>query len=129
MATTHTAEYVDSEGMEYLSSVPRRVVTLYVPLAVFLFVPLFPFYWMMITAFKPNDELLSRQGNRFWLVHPMLAHIKKLLFDTAYPQWLWNTLLISVVSTVLSIVCAVLAAYGIERLRFRGSRIIGASIF
>ena len=36
---------------------PRRLVTLYLPLAVFVFVLLFPFYWMTITAFKPNEEL------------------------------------------------------------------------
>jgi multiple sugar transport system permease protein len=59
---------------------------------VFLFVLLFPFYWMIITTFKPNEELLSREGNPFWVHNPTLAHIKKLLFDTAYPDWLWNTL-------------------------------------
>ena len=60
---------------------------------------------------------------------PTLAHIKKLLFDTAYPDWLWNTVLITVVSTALSLFASVLAAYAIERLRFRGSRYVGMSIF
>jgi multiple sugar transport system permease protein len=119
----------DSQGMSYLVSLPRRVMTIYLPLAVFLFVLLFPFYWMVITAFKPDEELLSREGNPFWVIHPTIAHIKKLLFDTAYPDWLWNTMLVSVVSTVLSLVCSVLAAYSIERLRFRGSRYVGMSIF
>ncbi|MBC7134321.1 MAG: carbohydrate ABC transporter permease, partial [Oceanibaculum nanhaiense] len=36
--------------MRYLSSIPRRVVTVYIPLAIFLFVLLFPFYWMTITT-------------------------------------------------------------------------------
>ena len=35
----------------------RRVVLLYVPLACFVFILLFPFYWMAVTAFKPNAEL------------------------------------------------------------------------
>ncbi len=69
--------------MNYLVSLPRRVVTVYVPLSCFLFVLLFPFYWMTITAFKPNEELLSREGNPFWVINPTLAHFKKLLFDTA----------------------------------------------
>src|SRR6266581_1076077 len=124
-----TPEVVDSQGMNYLVSLPRRVFTLYLPLLAFLFVLLFPFYWMAITAFKPDAELLSREGNPFWLKNPTLAHIKKLLFDTAYPEWLWNTVLVSVVSTLLSIFCSVLAAYAIERLRFRGSRYVGVSIF
>ncbi|HEX4886298.1 MAG TPA: carbohydrate ABC transporter permease [Casimicrobiaceae bacterium] len=115
--------------MRYLESWPRRVVTLYVPLGVFLFVLLFPFYWMGITTFKPNEELLSREGNPFWVINPTLAHLKKLLFDTAYPEWLWNTMLVAFVSTFLSIACSVFAAYAIERLRFRGSRYVGMSIF
>jgi multiple sugar transport system permease protein len=120
---------IDTQGMNYLVTLPRRVVTVYVPLAVFLFVLLFPFYWMAITTFKPNEELLSREGNPFWVVHPTLAHVKKLLFDTSYPDWLLNTMLVSVVATMLSLACSVLAAYAIERLRFRGARYVGMSIF
>ena len=128
-AATGTPETADSQGMHYLVSLPRRVVTIYVPLCTFLFVLLFPFYWMTITAVKPDAELLSRAGNPFWVIHPTLIHIKKLLFDTAYPDWLWNTIVVSVASTFLSIFCSVLAAYAIERLRFRGSRYVGMSIF
>ncbi len=127
--TPATPATADSQGMKYLETRRRRMVTVYLPLAAFLIVLLFPFYWMTITTFKPNEELLSRDGNPFWVVNPTLAHIRKLLFDTAYPDWLWNTMLVSVVSTLLSLFCSVLAAYAIERLRFRGSRYVGMSIF
>jgi multiple sugar transport system permease protein len=119
----------DTQGMGYLESLPRRWVTLYIPLGVFLFVLLFPFYWMAMTAFKPNEELVSRAANPFWIESPTLAHFHKLLFQTAYPQWMWNTILVSVVSTIASIVASVLAAYAIERLRFRGSKPTGLAIF
>jgi multiple sugar transport system permease protein len=122
-------EVIDSLGMNYLVSLPKRIVAVYLPLFVFVVVLLFPFYWMAITALKPDAELLSREGNPFWVINPTLAHIKKLLFETAYPDWLWNTIVVSVVSTFLSIFCSVLAAYAIERLRFRGSRYVGMSIF
>ena len=124
-----TEQTVDTQGMNFLVSLPQRVVRVYLPLAVFLFVLLFPFYWMTITTFKPNEELLSRAGNPFWVFNPTLDHIKKLLFDTSYPEWLWNTMLIAVVSTFISLVCSVLAAYAIERLRFHGSRYVGMSVF
>ena len=122
-------ETADSQGMNYLVSLPRKVVTIYLPIAAFLIVLLFPFYWMIITTIKPNEELISRDANPFWVHNPTLDHVRKLLFDTAYPEWLWNTMLISVVATFLSITCSVLAAYAIERLRFRGSRYVGMSIF
>ena len=119
----------DSQGMGYLDTARTRWVTVYAPLGVFVFVLLFPFYWMVITSVKPNNELLSRDGNPFWVIKPTLEHFHKLLFKTAYPEWLWNTVFISVISTLVSLACAVLAAYAIERLRFKGSRQVGLGIF
>src|SRR3546814_16939339 len=49
----------DSDGMHYLESLPRRVVTVYLPLAIIVFVLLFPFYWMGITTLKSNEELYN----------------------------------------------------------------------
>ena len=119
----------DTVGMEYLESRKRKLLTVYLPLAVFLFVLLFPFYWMAITSFKPNQELLSREGNPFWIIEPTLAHVNKLLFQTAYPQWMWNTVLVSVVATFFSLAASVFAAYAIERLRFTGAKQTGLAIF
>ena len=119
----------DIGGMGYLETRRRRAITVYLPLFAFLLVLLFPFYWMAITSVKPDTELLSREGNPFWVHAPTLAHFKKLLFDTAYPEWLWNTVLVSVVSTAFSLVASVLAAYAIERLRFRGAKQVGLAVF
>jgi len=119
----------DSQGMGYLDTARTRWMTVYAPLGIFVFVLLFPFYWMIITSVKPNNELLSRDGNPFWVIKPTVEHFHKLLFKTAYPEWLWNTVFISVISTVVSLACAVLAAYAIERLRFKGSRQVGLGIF
>ena len=116
-------------GMSYLDSRSRQFFTIYLPLLVFLFVLLFPFYWMGITAFKPDNELLSRDGNPFWIIAPTLAHIDKLLFKTEYPQWMWNTVLVSVTATFFSLLASVFAAYAIERLRFSGAKHVGLGIF
>lgn len=116
-------------GMEFLTSLPRRWVTIYIPLIVLLIILLFPFYWMAMTAFKPDAELLSKAGNPFWLINPTLAHFKKLLFHTAYPEWLLNTIIVSVCSTIISLFTSVLAAYAIERLRFKGAKVAGMMIF
>jgi len=120
----------DSTGMTYLDRLPRRVVTVYIPLALFLIILLFPFYWMGVTTFKPNDELYNYSDhNPFWIDSPTLQNIRKLLFETDYPQWLLNTMTIAVCATALSIFASVLAAYAITRLRFRGAQTIGLLIF
>ncbi len=123
------SDKADSSGMGYLDSRMRRIVTLYLPLGIFVFVLLFPFYWMGTTAFKPNAELLSRDGNPFWVINPTLDHFRHLVFNTPYPEWMWNSVIITVVSTFVSLFASVLAAYAIERLRFKGSKQVGLGIF
>jgi multiple sugar transport system permease protein len=107
-----------------------QLVTIYLPLALFVFVLLFPFYWMGLTALKPNEELTNYQDySPLWVANPTLRHIRYLLFETSYPAWLLNTLIISVASTALSLFCSVFAAYSIERMRFKGARSVGLAIF
>ena len=119
-----------NEGMDYLETLPRRVVTTYIPLLLILIVLLFPFYWMALTAIKPDDQLLDfEKVSPCWTPSPTLKHINKLLFDSSYPRWLWNTMYVATAATALSLFASVLAAYAIVRLRFKGAQTIGALIF
>ena len=117
-------------GVIQWQSLPRRIVTLYVPLLCFILVLLFPFYWMAITAIKSNEELYNfKDFNPFWVHTPTLANIIRLLFQTDYPQWLMVTMGVAIASTILSVFAAVLAAYAIQRLRFKGSNWLGLAIY
>jgi multiple sugar transport system permease protein len=120
----------DSEGMSYPESLPRRLVTLYLPLFIILVVLLFPFYWMGLTSIKPDEQLIDMENyNPFWVIHPTFKHITKLLFETEYPRWLWNTMYVAACATTLSIIASVLSAYAIVRLRFKGGDAVGVLIF
>jgi multiple sugar transport system permease protein len=125
-----SARVDNSEGMSYLQSVPRRLVTLYLPLALIVFVLLFPFYWMALTSVKPDNQLLDMETySPFWVWEPTLKHFHKLLFESYYPRWLWNTMYVAVGATVLSTAASVLAAYAIVRLRYKGAHLVGGLIF
>ena len=125
-----SARVDNSEGMSYLQSVPRRLVTLYLPLSIIVIILLFPFYWMGLTSIKPDDQLLDMETySPFWVLHPTLKHFHKLLFESYYPHWLWNTMYVAIGATVLSIVASVLAAYAIVRLRYKGAHFVGGLIF
>lgn len=118
------------EGIAHLDRTPRRLLTLWLPLGLILFFLLFPFYWMVTTTFKPDAELYDfKHFNPLWIAHPTLEHVRKLLFETDFPSWWLNTMQVTVASTFLSLALSVAAAYGVERLRFRGSRYVGLAIF
>ncbi len=120
----------ESEGMSYLDGGFRKVVTVYMPLALIMVVLIFPFYWMVLTSIKPEDQLIDMDKyNPFFVVGPTMKHISKLLFESNYPQWLWNTMYVSVIATFLSLIASVLAAYALVRIRFRGAEMVGAAIF
>jgi multiple sugar transport system permease protein len=129
-AAPNAAPTYSDGGMDYLVTRQRRFVTVYLPLAIFTFVLLFPFYWMTVTTFKPNEEMYDFSTHSpFWIHSPTLANVHKLLFETAYPQWLLNTMIVSVAATFIALFCSVLAAYAIERLRFKGSKWVGLAIY
>ena len=123
-------EAKERQGVIRWESLPRRLVTLYLPLSIFVLVLLFPFYWMAITAVKSNEELYNyKEHNPFWVSSPTLANINKLLFETDYPQWLMTTMTVAIAATFLSLFASVLAAYAIQRLRFKGSNYVGLAIY
>src|SRR5690606_1228282 len=87
-------------------------------------------YWMTVTAIKPNHQLTDYSNySPFLVVGATLEHIKYLLFETSYPGWLWNTMLVATASTILSLIASVAGAYAIERIRFTGARSVGLLIF
>ena len=51
-----------------------------------------------------------------------MKHFHKLLFESDYPHWLWNTMYVAIGATMLSIIASVLAAYAIVRLRYKGAQ-------
>ncbi len=111
----------------------KKWIFFYIPMAVFILFTLFPFYWMAVTAVRPDPELYRtwRQANAtpFWTLEPTLEHFRGLMQTTAFPHWLWNTMLIALVSTLISLVCGMFAGYALARLKFRGSEFLGTAIF
>src|SRR4026209_873806 len=95
-----------------------RLLTLWLPLAVAMFFALFPFYWMAITSLKTNQELYSRQGQPPILDSPTLKHYVDLLTETSFLEWTWNTLIVAVISTAISLILGAMLAYPLARLRF-----------
>ena len=106
----------------------HRTLTLYLPLAFFLFLMLFPFYWMLITSLKPNQELYNARLNPLFVSAPTLQHYTGLLSETGFLTWTYNTMLVAVVTTTVSLVLGTMAAYPLARMNFPGAAIIAMAI-
>src|SRR5690242_15276133 len=111
-------------GRDFVSRLRR----LYVPLAFFVVAMLFPFYWMLITSIKPNRELYNARIMPLKVYHPTLQHYIDLLYQTNFLTWTYNTLLVAVVTTVVSVVLGTMIAYPLARMRFPGAAVVAIGV-
>jgi multiple sugar transport system permease protein len=106
------------------------LLTLHIPLVPFILFSLFPFYFMVVTSFKSDGELYDLKAIPFLIQRgATLEHYQLLLRETPFLTWLFNSVLVSGLATAISIVIAILAAYSLARLRFRGAPSFGTAIF
>jgi multiple sugar transport system permease protein len=115
-----------------MSPLRRRLGTLgvYLGLVPYLGFALFPFYWMFLTSIRSNAEIYDVSRLSFRVQQgATLSHYTTLLTRTEFPAWFWNTLLVSVVATAISVVISTVAAYGLVRIPFRGSAAFSIGIF
>jgi multiple sugar transport system permease protein len=90
----------------------------------------FPFYWMVITAFKQDGDLYNVESNPFLFNQaPTLEHIQLLFAQTSFVKWIENSLLIGVVVVVITLVCAVPAGYSLARMGGSKAENLGIGIF
>jgi multiple sugar transport system permease protein len=106
----------------------ERTVRVWLPVLFFLFVALLPFYWMAVTSIKPNAELYSMKANPLWVHAPTLQHYVGLLTTTSFLTWTWNTMVVAVISTAISLVLGTMLAYPLARINFPGAGLIAISV-
>lgn len=108
-------------GRGLLESLFWRVGSLLV-----IFYALLPVAWIASLSLKPAADL---NDNRFFPRNISLEHYRAIFEDAQFPAALRNSIGIASLSTILSVILAMFAAYAIVRLRFRGRRLIlGAAL-
>jgi len=80
-----------------------------------------PLYWIVVTAFKSEDQIVTHDDD-LWPTPWTLQQFGDLFSTKPFGQWYLNTLMVSLASTVIALICAALAGYALARLRFRGAR-------
>ncbi len=95
-------------------------VAAYTLLGILLVLLLFPFYWVVVTAFKTNEQMRT-SSSVFWPSPWTLEHFRHMLTETSFPRWFWNTVQVAAVSCTVSVLVGALGAYALVRLRWRGA--------
>ncbi|OMH32321.1 carbohydrate ABC transporter permease [Tersicoccus sp. Bi-70] len=106
----------------------------YISAVIILLWCLAPFYWMVVTAFRDVNYTFD---NTPWPTHVTMDNFRAAFDESTGNHFLLalgNSLLVSTVTTVISLIVGVFAAYALARLNFRGKFLIlgfilGASMF
>ncbi|WP_430785197.1 ABC transporter permease subunit [Actinoplanes sp. G11-F43] len=93
----------------------------YLALAGLLAFVLGPMYWIAVTAFKSDTQVVMRD-NDLWPTPWTLEQFGALFTDQPFGSWYLNTVMVSAASTTVALVCAALGGYALARLRFRGAQ-------
>ena len=102
----------------------------YTAVAFFVVLAAFPFYWMLITAFKTNADLYNLSNIPFWFNEPpTLEHFRYLFDQTLFARWLLNSLIIGVCVVGITLATAIPAGYALTRLAGRNAEALGIGIF
>jgi multiple sugar transport system permease protein len=102
----------------------------YLALAFFIFIALFPVFWMLMTSVKDDYDLVDPKLTPFWFTRPLtLNHYAYLFTATKFTQWLGNTFLISSCVVIITLAVCIPGAYALARMRFFGAENFGIGIF
>jgi ABC-type glycerol-3-phosphate transport system permease component len=96
-----------------------RMLIIYASVAVFAFVVLVPFYWMVKSAFSEEQDVFEIPP--IYLPDPTFANFQRLADQVPLARYIMNSLIFSTTTTLATVAASFLAAYAIARIRVRGS--------
>jgi multiple sugar transport system permease protein len=99
----------------------------YLAIAALTVLVLGPLYWITSSAFKGRQEILQTAPT-FVPLAPTVENFQDLFTATDFPGYLWNSLVVAVLTVVFSTLVSVAGAYGLYRLRVPGNNKIAGAV-
>lgn len=84
---------------------------------------LFPLYWLLKISITP-DQLIFTEGTALWPTDATLENFGKVIWQTDFLRFFWNSLIVSLASAAITTVIAAGAGYAFSRFRFRGQKLV-----
>ncbi|MBA4492852.1 carbohydrate ABC transporter permease [Paenactinomyces guangxiensis] len=89
-----------------------------------LIVILFPFFWQLIASIKPPSELFGEKAFSILIENPSFENYERVFTQRPFLTYMWNSAVVSILTTLYCIVVASFAAFAIARLHFKGKTLI-----
>jgi len=93
-------------------------------IACFLVINIFPFFWILITSFKPSAEIFGDTAFNVLPVDPTVENYFNVIVEKGMPKAILNSFIVSGITTLYVVVVASMSAYIIARFRFKGKTLL-----
>ena len=100
-----------------------RIFWLYLPLAVFIAITLAPFYWILVTSLKTSTEVFARPIT-YWPRELTFDNYRYLFVDLGFDGYFMNSLIVSISTTCIVSILALIGGYAMSRYRFKGKGMV-----
>lgn len=90
----------------------------------FLLVTVFPFFWIVISSFKPESEIFGANCYRIIAENPTLENYRIVIFEKGMIRAIGNSFAMSMITTLYVVVVASMSAYIISRFKFKGKSLL-----
>ncbi len=117
----HT-DYAKIEKQARIRSRVRSTVV-HILLSLWAVIVLFPFYWMVLTSVKSYSAYNSEYIPKFFTLSPTLQNYVDAFTAVPLGRYFTNTLVFTLITTLLMLVVITLAAFAFARLEFKGKRL------
>lgn len=117
----HT-DYAKIEKQARIRSRVRSTVV-HILLSLWAVIVLFPFYWMVLTSVKSYSAYYSEYIPKFFTLSPTLQNYVDAFTAVPLGRYFTNTLVFTLITTLLMLTVITLAAFAFARLEFKGKRI------
>jgi multiple sugar transport system permease protein len=101
----------------------------YTALVVFVAMFLVPPFYMVMTSLKSSAEISAQSGSPWIVHHPTLQNFTELITNANFQGFFINSVEVTVLVVVISMVISVLAAFSLSRMGFWGSQTLATGVF
>ena len=117
---------IDLYSVERSAKIKEKTLNIivYSMLAIWAIIVLFPFYWMVLTSFKDFSAYNSEIIPKLYTFAPVIENYVNAFASVPLLDYLWNTVIYTVLTTALMLVVIIPAAFAFARLNFRGKNLL-----